>query len=169
VSSGVKDTCYTSNIQPYSQIVAIFICNLGHWHLCYLPLVGIGKFENRLTLLGPKSKTRFLFQIRSEAIGKIEKGLKDDEHHNIIGYTVIDGDRQTHYDSSWNRTGYTTSEETKDTHYDIDQNRIGHTDRDNDDTGSHYDKNHNRTGYSKKYKDKEVMFDKSWNRKGYKK
>ena len=23
-----------SNIQPYSQTVAIFICNLGHWHLC---------------------------------------------------------------------------------------------------------------------------------------
>jgi len=30
-----------------------------------------------------------------------------DEHHNIIGYTVIDGDRQTHYDNSWNRTGHT--------------------------------------------------------------
>ena len=26
-----------------------------------------------------------------------------DEHHNITGYTVIDGDRQTHYDSLWNR------------------------------------------------------------------
>ena len=28
-----------------------------------------------------------------------------DEHHNITGYTVIEGDRQTHYDSSWNRKG----------------------------------------------------------------
>jgi hypothetical protein len=72
-----------------------------------------------------------------------------DEHHKITGYTVIDGDRQTHYDRSWNR--------------------IGHTDWDNDDTGGHYDKDHNRTGYSKAYKNKEVMFDKSWNRKGYKK
>ena len=67
------DICYTSNIYPYSQTVAIFICNLQYRHLCYLPLVGIGKFEDQLTLLGPKSKTRFLFQIRSEAIGKIEK------------------------------------------------------------------------------------------------
>ena len=27
------DICYTSNIQPYSQIVVIFICNLQHRHL----------------------------------------------------------------------------------------------------------------------------------------
>ncbi len=29
-----------------------------------------------------------------------------DEHHNITGYTVIDGNTQTHFDSSWNRKGY---------------------------------------------------------------
>ena len=92
-----------------------------------------------------------------------------DEDHNITGYTVIDGNRQTHYDSSWNRIGHTISGKTKDTHYDINQNRIGYTEWDNDDTGSHYDKENNRTGYSKKHKDKEVMFDKYRNRKGYKK
>ena len=71
----------------------MFICNLGHWHLCYPPLVGIGKFEDRLTLLGPKSKTRFLFQIRSQAIGKIEKGLKDDEYEFEVHYTDVAEDR----------------------------------------------------------------------------
>ena len=62
----------------------LYVISLGHWHLCYLPLVGIGKFEDRLTLLGPKSKTRFLFQIRSEAIGKIEK---DDTL--VLGYQFM--------------------------------------------------------------------------------
>jgi hypothetical protein len=27
------DICYESNIQPYSQIVTIVICNLWYWHL----------------------------------------------------------------------------------------------------------------------------------------
>ena len=55
--------------------------------------VGVGKFENRLTLLGPKSKTRFLFQIRSEAIGEIKKGLKDDEYEFEVHYTDVAEDR----------------------------------------------------------------------------
>ena len=108
-SLSVKDICYESNIQPYSQIVAIFICNLGHWHLCYLPFVGIGKFEDRLTLLGPKSKTRFLFQIRSEAIGKIEKDdtvRHYDKENNRTGYSKAYKHKENMFDKSWNRNGY---------------------------------------------------------------
>ena len=55
--------------------------------------VGVGKFENRLTLLGPKSKIRFLFRIRSQAIGKIEKGLTDDEYEFEVHYTDVAEDR----------------------------------------------------------------------------
>jgi hypothetical protein len=35
----IGDYCYESNIQLYSQIVAIFICNLWHWHLYYISLL----------------------------------------------------------------------------------------------------------------------------------
>lgn len=55
--------------------------------------VGVGKFENRLTLLGPKSKTRFLYRIRSQPIGEIEKGLIDDEYEFEIHYTDVAEDR----------------------------------------------------------------------------
>ena len=105
----ICDICYKSNIQPYSQTVAIFICNLQYRHLCYLPLVGIGKFEDQLTLLGPKSKTRFLFQIRSEAIGKIEKddtGRHYDKENNRTGYSMAYKDKEVMFDKSWNRKGY---------------------------------------------------------------
>ena len=48
------DTCYTSNIQLYSQIVAIFICNL-QYRLCVIFLY---------YLLHHKAKTRHSFALQ---------------------------------------------------------------------------------------------------------
>jgi len=55
--------------------------------------VAVGKFEHKLTLLGPKSETRFLFSIRSQATGEIEKGLIGDEYEFEVHYTDIGQDR----------------------------------------------------------------------------
>lgn len=87
-----------------------------------------------------------------------------DNQHNITGYTVIEGSRETYFDRDWNRTGYSKN----DVRYNNQHNRTGKTTW-NGDTGSEFDKNENRIGHIKRQEGKETLYDKNWGRRGYKK
>lgn len=85
--------------------------------------------------------------------------------HNIIGYTIIENGRESHFDRAWNRIGKTNEHGII---FDADQSRTGYIKWDGD-TGYVFDRHGNRTGYIKKQNGKETFYNIDWKREGYKK
>ena len=90
-------------------------------------------------------------------------------NHNITGYTVLDGDKEAHFDRGWNRIGHSIHDKSDRTiSYDKGYNRSGKIIWAGD-TGYEFDVNGNRTGYIKKQNGKETFYNKDWKRGGHRK